>query len=481
MLGGVTTKNIRNFGYALIILARQCSKNFGIALDLFVILPLIMNTRQHPLVELVADAIRRRGLISGTGVCVVGLSGGADSVALTAVLTELGYVCVALHVNYGLRGDESLRDERHAVAVARKLGVEVVVERCSPEKRPGVSVEMACRDIRYERMEALRRERRAEAVAVAHHREDQAETFFLNLLRGSGPAGLRGMKWRRDNIIRPMLGASREMIEDYLRSKELTWVDDSSNAADDYQRNRVRHGVMPALEAVRADALGGVLRSMEYLAEADALLSNLAAERRERYSRPDGALDVRALSSAESYPESMLYLMLAPEGFHRSVTDAIVAAAHEPDSRIFRTAQGDEWEMTAGLLRAVRVGPLPVAVRGALSDMPLIIEEISPDEFAPRRDPSVIYMDADKAAGGVWEMRGWRDGDRMRPFGMRGSRPVSDILADAGVVPSQRARQRVLTRDGEMIWVVGVRASAHFAVTSSTRRILRLTVPRKPG
>jgi len=438
-----------------------------------------MKGNEHPLVLLADRAVRSRNLLPGPGAgVIVGLSGGADSVALLAVLTELGYDCAALHVNYGLRGKESLRDEQHAADVARTLGADIEIVRKHPGNSHGMSVEMSCREIRYAEMERMRVSRGAVAVAVAHHREDQAETFFLNLLRGSGTTGLRGMKWRRGNVIRPLLGADRRTIEDYLEQRGLTWVDDSSNATDDYQRNRVRHNVIPALQSVRTDALDGLLRSMDFLAEADTLLASMAAERAAHYSA-DGALDVKALLDSESHPAAMLYLILSGKGFNRATTDGILTAARGTGSRTFRSADSRKWELSAGILRPVTEDPAPASVSGPLNKIPLIVDEITPDMFTPRRDPAVMYLDGDKAAGGLWELRGWQPGDRIEPFGMSGSRTVSDILAEAGITASQRRHHQVLLRDGLVIWVVGVRAARHFTVTPSTRRILRLKAPHK--
>lgn len=429
----------------------------------------VMKAFDYMLLSVAAEAIKRHNLLSPGAAVVVGLSGGADSVALLSVLMELGYKCEALHVNYALRGDESDRDERHATEIAGRLGVTITVIRRPAAADSRRSIEMVCRDIRYSEMEKLRRRIGAEAIAVAHHREDQAETFFLNLLRGSGVAGLRGMKPKRDNIIRPLLDADRTMIEYYLASRGLSWVTDSSNNSDDYSRNRVRHNVLPALESVRSDSISRVIQSMEYLAEADELLNSLSRERREGYSARN-KLDVRRLAGEESNAASLLYLILAPEGFSRSVTDSIIDAASQSESRRFSTKNGEEWELSNGFLSRIS---------DTDEEVNLTFDYLDPKDFHPERDASTVYFDADLIGEEVLAIRHWTDGDRIDPFGMKGSRMVSDILAEAGITPSRRRKWPLLTDGNKVVWIIGVRGSRHYAVTSSTRRILRIKATRK--
>lgn len=428
-----------------------------------------MKRHDHQLLTIAADAIARHNLLTPEATVVVGLSGGADSTALLSVLTELGYRCEALHLNYSLRGAESDRDERHASAIAGRLGAPLTVVRSHVVAENGRSIEMICRDLRYGEMERLRDKTGAEAIAVAHHREDQVETFFLNLLRGSGVAGLRGMKPKREGIIRPLLDADRAIIEDYLKSRALTWVTDSSNNSDEYKRNRVRHHVLPALDRVCGHPLRRITESMDFLAEADDLLSLMAVERRNRYT-DNGVIDVRRLAAEEPLPAATTYLILAAEGFSRSVTDDITAAASQPESRRFMTKSGEIWELSAGKLRKIDDREV---------EFTLATDHIEPEAFQPRRDPDTIYFDSDMVSEEELEIRCPRPGDRLAAFGMKGTRPVNDILADAGVTPAERQKWPLLVSGGKILWVIGVRGSRHYAVTSATRRIMRIRATRK--
>lgn len=425
---------------------------------------------------------------------IVGLSGGADSVALLAALSQLDFMVTAAHVNYGLRGAESDGDEQFVRTLCERLGVELRVLRADVKARmevSGGSLEMACRDIRYEWFEALRNELGAEAVAVAHHRDDQAETFLLNALRGSGIAGLRGMEPRRaPAIVRPLLRVSRAEIVDFLHCKGLTWREDSTNAVADVKRNKVRLTVMPALrEAFGDDAPQRITSTMECLAEEERLLRHLVEAERKAVSvkgdsadcpcgrSASGSLDVAALCRRHgSDAAALLFQMLRGEGLTRSMADDIAADPMRPSARF------GPFMLSRGILAPFDDTPPPECRRlASLADGPWALEELPMSEFQPGRDPSVAWFDADGIpAGARWELRTRRNGDRMRPFGMRGTRLLSDIYADAKLSPRRRAMQPVLLCNGIIAWLPGL-ANAHFApVGPSTTRLLRLTI-RKDG
>lgn len=409
-------------------------------------------------------------------VVIAAVSGGADSVALLAALSQLDLRVTAAHVNYGLRGDESDSDEEFVRSLCASLGVELRVLRADVPARmraTGASLEMACRDIRYEWFEALRSELHADAVVVAHHRDDRVETFLLNVLRGSGIAGLRGMEPRRQpGVVRPMLGLARDDVEAFLRECGLSWRVDSSNAVADVKRNKVRLRVIPALrEAMGDDAPQRIIHTMDCLAEEEGLLRHLVDNERRAVTLPDGSLDVGALCRRHG-PEAapLLYQMLRCEGVTRSMADDITAGPMRP------SATFGPFTLSRGVLAlAVDEPPLSRAL-STLADGPWNVAELTRADFHPTRDANVAWFDADAIpADAHWMLRTRHNGDRMRPFAMRGTRLLSDIYADAKLSPRARACQPVLTCNGVIAWLPGL-ANAHFApVTPSTTRIIRLT------
>ena len=186
---------------------------------------------------------------------LVALSGGADSTALLLILKELGYKVHALHCNFHLRGEESNRDQVFVEELCKQIDVPLSVRHFQTEeeaKRRGISLEMAARDLRYDWFREDMKNLKASCIAVAHHRDDQAETLLLNLLRGTGLRGLAGMQPKHDGIIRPLLCLSREEVLDYLQERGQSFVTDSTNSERIAQRNKVRLDVIPLLREINS-------------------------------------------------------------------------------------------------------------------------------------------------------------------------------------------------------------------------------------
>lgn len=410
------------------------------------------------LTEKVNGFIKRGHLLTEGAHVIVGLSGGADSVALLSLLSSAGYRCTAVHCNFNLRGDEAERDAAHARDIAGRLGVEFIVcnfdtvEYCRSNK---VSIEMACRDLRYAKFEALRQDLKAEAIAVGHHMEDNYETMMLNLLRGCGLHGVRAMLPRNGYVVRPLLEVSKSELLGYLSSRGLTYVTDSSNMSNDYKRNRLRNIVTPALLEAFPDAMERIGTSLGNLRSQDALYRSLLP--------PVGD----SLGALRRLPTgvTLLHEWLSPYGFNASQCHDILGARC---GAVFLSPEGYR-------LTLCRDDRFEIDRRDEHFAPPrLTYKVIGREDFKPLQ--GMLCLDYEAAEGSsVFEVRPWREGDRMIPFGMRGSRLVSDILSDRGVSASARRRCHVLTRNGEILWAIGHRTSALFPVTATTKKIICIT------
>lgn len=428
--------------------------------------------------DIVRQNIREAGL-PDEALLIVALSGGADSVALAESLREGGYRLVAVHCNYHLRGEESDRDASYAESFCRSRGIALRrydFDLAGRKRLTGESTEMACRELRYDAFAKVLAETGAAAIAVGHHREDNVETFFINLLRGSGLTGLCGMKLYDSarKVVRPMLELTRAEIERYLEEREVEWVNDSTNYVSDVGRNRLRNEVLPEMARWFPDAMERISSSIELLSSNLALYNDMAGRMRETYTLSDGGVEVgRALAelaAGDASPEMILYELLRPAGFNISQCRDI-ASGHASTGARFTTRVG-EFFYDRGLIR-------PFATRGDRSR--LVIERVSGERFAPVRNPSVIYLDPSALAeGAILRLRPWRAGDRIRPFGMRGSRLVSDILSDAKVPLDKKGAVELLVREDasgeekEILWVCGIRGSAHFPVTRDSQEYIKI-------
>ena len=416
---------------------------------------------------------------------LVAVSGGADSVALLHALLRSGCHCEAAHCNFGLRGVESDRDERFVRDLCLRLDVPLHVARfdvADYRREHGGSVEMACRELRYAWFERLRAEHGLEAVAVAHHQGDNVETMLFNLMRGTGIAGLAGMNLLHEGIVRPLLGITRREIEDYLRALGESWITDSTNALNDFSRNRIRNLILPEMERQFPCSARGIVTTMHNLADtqkmAEELAAGLEADLRLLSDFDDvTAYRLDALKQYHSAP-SILYEWVKHLGFTRSqCTDAVRAAT---GARFF----AGDWQMSVAYdrLEIARCGsadreyPLDFNSPAGLP-VRLVVEQ-GATAFSPSLvdGRNTVALDASVLSCGRVVLRHWRRGDRMRPFGMKGTKLLSDLFADLRLSVAERSRVWLLEADGEILWLLGHRAAAGYAVGKGSTDYLLLTV-----
>ena len=424
-----------------------------------------------------------KGFISKTGLplphtdkpMIVALSGGADSVALLSVMTTLGYKCIAAHCNYHLRGEESDRDELHARSIAKQLNVPILVEHFDVgEYRSATnesSIEVACRDLRYRWFEELRQRHNGLGVAVGHNSDDNCETAIFNLLRGSGISGLRGMLAKNErHVIRPMLTVSRTDIEQYLNRMRLTYITDSSNLTNDYSRNKIRNQILPEIKRYFPDARNGMLRTISNIQDQEKLYRQLLEDKKKLYTTDVApvTIDLKKLIENEPSAALMVYEWFKSYGLSRTQAENIIAAANSTGATF--SSADHIWTIDRGsLIKIDNHGPSAAALHDLYD-----IEEHDISEFHPDRNPDIAYFDASKIKITDLSVRYPQTGDRIKPFGMKGTKLVSDILAEARVPAALKNRIPLLMNDKEILWISGIRASSMYKVTDKTTSFLKI-------
>ncbi len=414
--------------------------------------------------------IRNRQLLSRERLLLVALSGGADSVALLCVLQELGYRLHALHCNFHLRGEESNRDEAFVTRLCQKRNIPITIRHFTTQEyalEHHVSIEMAARDLRYEWFHSQAESLGAQGVAVAHHRDDQAETLLLNLLRGTGLRGLAGMWSQHEGILRPLLCVGRQDILHYLASIGQDYVTDSTNLERDALRNRIRLDVLPLLQTLNPQATANLSSLCDIM---QGSLPYYHEGIREAMSQRGITAQEFGRQWLTGTPEAdvLLHEWLRPMHFNATQQTEMQAAASSTSGRI--------WESDTHRVLLDRLS-LVAERKEEASQMPVIEEEIV-DAMQPA-DARTAYFDADLLPHPL-HTRHTERGDRMVPFGMRGWKLVSDLMTDRKFNRFQKERQCVVTCGEDIIWLVGVRSDNRFRVTSSTTRILRLRVLPAP-
>lgn len=403
---------------------------------------------------------------------LVALSGGADSVALLRVLLANGYVCEAAHCNFHLRGDESVRDENFVRQLTEQLGVPLHVTHFNTTEyasQQGVSIEMAARELRYGWFEEVRQRIGASVIAVAHHRDDSVETFLLNLTRGTGIDGLRGIRPKNGAIVRPLLGVSREEILTYLSALNQPYVTDSTNLEDDFTRNKLRLNVLPMLESINPSVKETIAETARRLSEVADVYHAAMAEACNRVRTGERRVNISALLR-ETAPQAVLYELFHPLGFNASQLKDIYAACVK--------GQSGKLFYAAGYVLLCDRSELVWKQRNEGEDSrPVLHQEIVDRQTADRflRNPDYACLDADRVSQPL-TLRKWQSGDRFIPYGMKGFKKVRNYMLDKKFSVFRKAEQYVVCSGGEIVWLVGERTDNRYCVTPETRRILLLHV-----
>jgi tRNA(Ile)-lysidine synthase len=461
--------------------------------NLFVMRPLAHSM----VVGAVEAALLRAGFRPGASI-LVGLSGGADSVALTSALIEmrerLGLKISAAHLNHRLRGDESDRDEEFVHDMCARLGVELIVERA--EGLGSVAnLEERAREVRREFLGRVADSIGADFIALGHHRDDQAETVLMRLMRGAGAAGMAAMaECGPGKIIRPMLSLSRAEIREYLGARGIAFVEDSSNSSRDILRNRIRADLIPMLEREYAPGFSG--RLVELASEMRSLdeLVTAIASRELDAIRVSGGLDVSgfgALNRAVQAVAVRLYLSERIGSLRRisrtHVEDVLHLILEGGPSDSIDLPGGWRAEREYNVLRLVnaaehKAGAVAFSVAIAPDGVTIVAEagfkfaafSIAAANASMPDSLSVAIFDAAKVTGGQLLARNFIVGDRIRPIGMRGTRKVQDVFVDRRIPRARRDRFPIVTIGDTVAWIPGLARGECALVTKATEIVLRV-------
>lgn len=431
--------------------------------------------------EQIQQYIIQHQLLSGEKPVVVGISGGADSVALLHILVSLGYKCIAAHCNFNLRGDESFRDEQFTIDFTKRLQVplcKISFETNKYAQENRLSVEMAARELRYRWFEELLNTYDADAVAVAHHRDDSVETLLINLTRGSGLTGLTGIKPKNGNVVRPLLCVSREDIYAYIENNGLEYVTDSSNSSDIYTRNFIRLKVIPLLEEINPSVKASLARTANHLYDAS-LIYNHSIEEARRVIIQNNRLSISALLSFPA-PATILYEMLKSYGFSRTVCESIFTVLDKDSGKIFYSSTHRLLKDRSDLLIDVLSGEDNRAYLINLEDdnvdLPVELKPeivVIKEDYQIEKDKKFAYFDFDKLSFPL-VLRHWQEGDWFVPFGMKGKKKISDYFSDKKFSLFDKEKTWLLCSGQDVIWIVGERTDNRYRIEKTTKRVLKL-------
>ncbi|SEF77949.1 tRNA(Ile)-lysidine synthase [Eubacterium ruminantium] len=439
----------------------------------------------------VREYIIEHSLLEENDGVVVGLSGGADSVSLLLSLIQLkdyfNLKIVAVHINHMIRGEEAERDQNFAENLCRKHSIECITKCINiPEmaREKHLTEEECGRIVRYEEFEKVRKEKGFKKIAVAHNLDDQAETVIFNMVRGSSIKGLSGIPVKRGNVIRPLLGISRNEIEDYLRKEEQEYVTDSTNLQVDYSRNIVRHLIIPEMKKLNSGAAQHISSAAGELSEMYDILRCMTDEVDVRKENSEIYINISSLSKKPKIVRKEAYLRALEElagkrkditGKHLSDIDMLLEMKNGSSIDLpYRIKIRKSYEDIIFYIPDTENRFFEVEISGDdkyyIEGNEYIIKkaEYRPETEIPTGDHKKM-IDADKVKGRL-VIRNVSDDDVIK-ISVDGYKKLKRLFIDCKVDREKRKNYPVLADDKEVIWAFGLRLSEAYKVDKNTKNV----------
>ena len=409
---------------------------------------------------------------------LIACSGGMDSVVLTHLMKKSNFEIALAHCNFSLRGKESDGDEMFVIGLAKSMQIPVFVETFDTKKiaqEHKISTQMAARDLRYAWFDEILKDFKFDYLLTAHHLDDNLETFFINLSRGTGLTGLAGIPKRNNKIIRPLLDFSREEILKYAEENNLKWREDSSNLKTDYLRNKLRLEVLPQFKETNEALLKNfqktqrnIQASQNLIEDYTALVYNLVvSEAVDSYN-----INIPKIKELP-HTDALLYELLNGFGF----------TEWEDVSNLLDAQTGKQlFSKTHRLIKNREELVLTEIDLEKRNDEFLVFEEeitfpinlkIEPSKYIGETEKNLIYVASEKLNFPL-KLRKWKNGDSFQPFGMKGKKKLSKFFKDEKISLNEKEKIWLLLSEEKIVWVIGHRMDDRFKITEKTKRILKI-------
>ncbi|MEA3505295.1 MAG: tRNA lysidine(34) synthetase TilS [Bacteroidota bacterium] len=431
--------------------------------------------------------ISKEKLISENSKVLLTVSGGVDSVVMLDLFSKAQFAFSIAHCNFNLRGDESDNDQKFVEELAKKYNVELFLksfDTAGYASENGVSIEMAARDLRYDWFNVLSVENDFELIATGHHLDDQLETFFINLFRGTGISGLHGILPKKNNVIRPLLFAYRDEIEKYAADNNLEFREDSSNTSFKHFRNKIRHKLMPVLSDIDKNSKSMFNNNIARFRETEMLLNSFIEEKKNSIvSEKDGAkyIEIESLINI-SGKKTFLFQILKQYGFNYDVVSNVIDSINKESGKIFYSAKyrlvRDRDFLVLTPINHHQSSCFAIYDEEQIIDCGVKLNIIK----QPFTKNTVISTNKDMGMVDYNKLkfplvvRKWIKGDKFRPLGMKGMKKLSDYFVDNKFSLIDKENTWIIESDGKIVWVIGNRLDDRFKITPKTKQILTIEI-----
>lgn len=413
----------------------------------------------------------------------VAVSGGVDSMVLLDLMYSRGYDLKVLHCNFNLR-EAARKDKAFVQKRAEEYDIPFLSKSFDTKRKKqkgGLSTQDAARQLRYKWFNQLLGDGKVDFVLLGHHLDDSVETFFINVLRGTGIGGLSGISSKRDRFLRPMLEYSRNTILEYARDQNIAFREDESNASDNYLRNRIRHHLIPTIQNIQPDFDQRIKNEMNYISAAQALIEDVVEKYKQEHLsvREDiVVMDTKPLDQTEK-DQLILFELLKPYGFKGKIIQEILATLQNP-GKLFKS-ESHELNVDRGqlIIRRIAKRDLPTMeitkplkkVRVGKHVFKLEVLDLRDVVFSTDPFQSLFDMNAIQ-----WpiKVRSWQQGDKIKPLGMKRFKKLSDIFVDQKIPVHEKHQIPVFLSGSEIFWLPGIKESEDFKVMPTTSSVLSI-------
>jgi tRNA(Ile)-lysidine synthase len=453
------------------------------------------------LLQAFKDYIAKERLFSAGDRLLLAVSGGLDSVVLCELMHRAALDFSIVHCNFQLRGAESERDEAFVGQLGERYGREVLIERFDTNAYAAsrkVSIQVAARELRYRWFHQIIDSWAQPAwIMTAHHLDDNIETLLMNFFKGTGIAGLRAMLPRQGKIVRPLLFATRAMLQQFVVGEGLAWVEDSSNLSDQYTRNFFRHQVIPLVQEAYPAAVQNLADNIDRFREIEWIYRRAIEQQKKKLLEYKGnEVHIPVLKLQRSEPlTTLVYEILAPFGFSAQQTPEVIGLLDSPSGKYMHSAthrilRHRNWliisprSTTEAVTIVVEPGETEVVYEQGMlrleelssSDVPDEILSPSPTGAASRgRTPAspIAWLDAADIEFPLL-LRKWRPGDYFYPLGMHKKKKLARFFIDNKLSLAEKEKIWVVEMNKKIIWIVGLRIDDRYRITTATRRVLKI-------
>jgi len=431
--------------------------------------------------------IKEQSLFNPFNRILLAVSGGLDSMVMAELFHRTGFRFGIAHCNFQLRGDESDQDEQFVESLASRYEVPVYSTRfCTADYADirKISIQMAARELRYAWFEEIRHQEGFDLVATAHHLDDQVETLFINLLRGTGIAGLHGIPVKNGKVIRPLLFAWRSEILSFAGKYNISFREDSSNNSVNYTRNRIRHQLIPLLKSIDPDYARQLTSTINRIRESESILDTLVEKKRKKLLKKVNGKWVIAVPELRKLKplQSWMYELLSPMEFNEATIQAIIQTLSQDSGKIFyspsyRIVKDRDQLIITTYSRGTpddihKMYQIDEVTREIDDPVHLTLTSIPMDKgYQISAAKNRATLDQSKLTFPL-TLRKWKPGDHFNPLGMKKRKKLSDFFIDEKISIPDKEDCWLLCSGQRIVWVVGHRIDHRFRVSARTKTLL---------